>query len=182
MSCLKMKKTRLREAGDYKSKLYLSTLARKGTEKRFPCGKLSSYKKWSTDVRLMKACPNLMHQGRWKEELENISNEKNKKKITSISHFVPPWFLYVNGCVFTTVMHKMIMNVLLGSQKHLAKDFLVWRTFPISFLDALFVSHLPTTTFTKPALLNLLWHAIQFNENFLNTALKVILGKTRMLL
>lgn len=46
-----MKKTRLREAGDYESKLYLSTLARKGTEKRFPCGKLSSYEEWSTDVR-----------------------------------------------------------------------------------------------------------------------------------
>lgn len=149
-----MKKTRLPEAGDYESKLYLSSLARKGAEKRFPCGKLSSYKEWSTDFRLMKACPNLMHQGKWKEELENISNEE-KNHHFSIS-FCPPRFLYVNGCVLTTVIHKMIMNVLLGSQKHLAKDFLVWSSFPIAFLDALFVSHLPTETFRKPALLNLL--------------------------
>lgn len=91
-------------------------------------------------------------------------------------------FLRVNGFVLTIVIHKMIMDVLLGSQKHLAKDFLVWRTFPIAFLDALFVSHLPTETFTRTTLLNLLWYAIQLNENFLNIALKVILGNIRLLL
>lgn len=63
----------------------------------------------------------------------------------------------------------MTMDLLLGMQK-LDKDFLAWRTFPITLLDALIGAHLSKETCTKIDLLNFLWYTIQLDENFLNIA------------
>lgn len=183
MSCLKMTKTRLRDKQEMMIVKYTWAAWQEKVLKRdsfvVNSWKLSSYKQWSTDFRIMKACPNLMHQGKWQAGLENISSEK---KTTLISLFaLPP----VPSCQWICSYYSHPQNdygCAPWQSKASCKNFLVWRTFPIAFLDTLFISHLLTETFTRTALLILLWYAIQLDENFLNIVLKVIWGNTTLLL
>lgn len=165
------------EAGDDESKLHLSTLARKCTEKKFHCGKFMEALIQRVDYwfQLNAAYWNLMHQCKCQEEKENISKEQislfSSSFLTS-SPLLPCHSFVSMDLSLVIVIHEMITDLVLDRLK-LNKDFLAWRTFPITFLDAFFRSHLSKETFTRMGLLDFLWYTIQLDENFSNIAWKV---------
>lgn len=82
-----------------------------------------------------------MHQGKCQAGMENIPSEK---KSLFCSSFLPPFLFpplhrsFMSMDVFLViVIHKMIMDLVIGRQKF-DKDFLAWRSFPVTFLDAIY--------------------------------------------